>query len=141
MPSHPMLLFSYQACLPTAVAGSLAGNLSSISLKEGWGGWRGGKEMGDVVGKKERQGKRKGHICVLTDPPHPTIHHRLAFTSPATHNFLTLMYEWDSITLMPNINCSRFSPPIAFSVLCVVVPSLLPLPLIHKKRNKVTSEW
>lgn len=98
-----MLLFSYQACLPTAVAGALAGNLSSISLKEGRGGEGGGqikKKRGDNVQKDKLKG-RDG--SVLTDP-------HLAFISPALHTFLTLIYEWDSITLMPNINCSGFLP-------------------------------
>lgn len=61
------------------------------------------KERKDGRHCSGRQGKGEGQICVFMDP-------HLAFISPATHNFLTLIYEWDSITLMPNINCSRFLP-------------------------------
>lgn len=46
-----------------------------------------------------------------------------------------MIYEWDSITLMPNINCSRFVPISPFAV-CYSTS-----PLIHKKeiRNKVVT--
>lgn len=59
----------------------------------------------------------------------------LAFISPILHNFLTLIYEWDSITLMPNINCSRFLP---FSPSTVCYSTSL---LIHKReiRSRVVT--
>lgn len=75
--------------------------------------------MGGQIKKKrrqcsERQVKREGRVDA----------HR-AFRSPALHTFLPLIYEWDSITLMPSINCSRF---LSF------------VPLIHKRgiRRAVT---
>lgn len=80
-------------------------------MREGGGGGK-SKEMGDIV----RKDKEKGRDTSVFMDPH------LAFISPATHNFLTLIYEWDSITLMPNINCSRFLPVFP-PTLCVIAQS------------------
>lgn len=67
MPAHPMLLFSYQACLPTAVAGSLAGNLSSIELKEEREGGR--ETLGDIVQEDKEKGRDRSVFSWI-----PTLH-------------------------------------------------------------------
>ncbi|CAF88398.1 unnamed protein product, partial [Tetraodon nigroviridis] len=69
-------------------------------------------KKGDNVQKDKVKGRDRS---VFFMDPH------LAFISPALHKFLTLIYEWDSITLMPSINCSRFLSFVPLQ--CVIVQS------------------